>query len=78
MSHRIVDADGDPAVAPLTALQLGELLGRSRSAVYGWHRAGTGPRRVRVGIDWGYLPRDVEAWLNSGRTPRCYRTDVTA
>ena len=43
--------------------QLAELLGLSRSAIYGLRYQGDGPPFIRIGSRVRYRPSDVDAWL---------------
>jgi predicted DNA-binding transcriptional regulator AlpA len=79
VSHRIVDADGIAVTTPMTAYQLGRLLGRPEQTVASWVRRGTAPRRTRLSPGrYVYLPADVEAWLDGthGILPRTYTRRV--
>jgi excisionase family DNA binding protein len=53
----------------LTVDDLAEMLRVSRLTIYGWHKAGTGPRAVRVGKYLRFHRRHVEEWLAGRADP---------
>jgi len=58
----------DQAVAWLKANGMPHMSG---ALLYRRNCAGTGPKRYRIGINNGYLPADLEQWVEAGAgTPR--------
>lgn len=51
-------------VEMLTSREVAELLRVPLSTVYFWHKAGGGPRRIKVGKHTRYMRSDLEAWLD--------------
>lgn len=49
--------------ALITTRDVAEMLGVSRSTLYGWAVAGYGPPPIKVGRQVRYKASDVDAWL---------------
>jgi len=47
----------------LTSREVAAYLRVPLSTIYLWHKAGGGPRRIKVGKHVRYLRADLEAWL---------------
>ena len=55
----------------LTVDETAALLGVSKYSLYGWHRQGIGPDRIRVGHSIRYDRAVIYAWIDSNiESPR--------